>query len=603
MRKVTTYWLGRDCRLARCVLVALMLVLGSEPRIGRADELPSPAVLAAEAERIETIKKISLPTIAIFEASGQGGGSGVLISEDGLAVTNFHVVQPCGPFMQCGMSDGSLHDAVLVGLDPTGDVALIKLLGKDSRKYPVAAMGDSDNLMAGDWCYVAGNPFLLATDFRPSISFGIISGVHRYQYPSGTLLEYADCIQTDAAVNPGNSGGPMFNLQGELVGINGRCSFEKRGRVNVGVGYAISINQVKRFLGELASGRIVDHATLGATAVQDDQGRTRVGNILDSSDAYRRGLRYDDELISIDGRRIDSVNAFKNILGTYPAGSRVELVYKRRDENESKIVVRLEPLHIPEQLYQMVQQAPAGERPQKEPQPGEPPGPQPKPVEPIPLAPSDAAKNAVLEKWFEDRTGFANYHFNRIHRDRVWENWRQRQDSTGKVLPWILEGKDDAGDSFQLNLRDDEAFFSLPTGQYRVDLLAELDQQLEPERSGGMLLALSMWRRLAVRGPQNFGDVYYYGRVKRTPDSPEFDVLVGTFNTLETRFYFETGSGKLRHLECWAELEGDPCELTFLGYDLKELPNVPSRLEVSYQGKVFAVLSLTKAEVSVEGKP
>jgi len=83
-----------------------------------------------------------------------------------------------------------------------------------------------------------------------------------------------------------------------LIGITGRGSFEKRGRVNVGVGYAISINQIKRFLGCLHSGRVVDHATLGATVATDDRGRVIVSNILDTSDAYRRGLRYGDQLLS-----------------------------------------------------------------------------------------------------------------------------------------------------------------------------------------------------------------------------------------------------------------------------------------------------------------
>src|SRR5947199_406932 len=95
-----------------------------------------------------------------------------------------------------------------------------------------------------------GNPFLLATDFKPTVTFGLVSGVHRYQYPAGTLLEYTDCIQIDTSINPGNSGGPLFNMDGELIGINGRGSFEKRGRVNSGVGYAISINQIKNFMGQ-----------------------------------------------------------------------------------------------------------------------------------------------------------------------------------------------------------------------------------------------------------------------------------------------------------------------------------------------------------------
>src|SRR6185503_5826956 len=164
--------------------------------------------------------------------------------------------------------------------------------------------------------------FLLATDFQPTVTYGIVSGTHRYQPPAGTLLEYADCIQTDAAINPGNSGGPLFNAKGDLIGINGRGSFEKRGRVNVGVGYAISINQIKHFLGYLKSGRIVDHATLGATVSTDKDGRVVIDDLLEDSDAYRRGLRYDDEVVAFGGREIRTVNAFKNVLGIYPNGWR-----------------------------------------------------------------------------------------------------------------------------------------------------------------------------------------------------------------------------------------------------------------------------------------
>src|SRR4029453_10582145 len=116
-------------------------------------------------------------------------------------------------------------------------------------------------------------------------SYGVISGAHRYQYPEGTFLEYTDCLQADAAINPGNSGGPLFNAEGRVIGINGRGSFEKRGRVNVGVGYAISSNQIKNFLGCLKSGRIVDHATLGATVAMSDDGSVHVSNILEASDA------------------------------------------------------------------------------------------------------------------------------------------------------------------------------------------------------------------------------------------------------------------------------------------------------------------------------
>src|SRR6202011_1177623 len=103
---------------------------------------------------------------------------------------------------------------------------------------------------------------------------------HRYQYPEGSkgLLEYTDCIQTDTSINPGNSGGPLFNMNGELIGINGRISLEKRGRINSGVGYAISINQIKNFMGHMRAGLDTDHATLGALIQTDQEGDEGAGN-------------------------------------------------------------------------------------------------------------------------------------------------------------------------------------------------------------------------------------------------------------------------------------------------------------------------------------
>ena len=299
-------------------LTALLLLPLCLSTTALAQSAPDALLLAEEQQRIETIQKFTPSVVAVFDAGGGGGGSAVLISRDGLALTNFHVVAPCGPGMKCGLADGGVYDAVVVGVDPVGDVALIQLLGRDN--FPAATLGDSDSVRAGDWVYVAGNPFLLADNLRPSISYGIVSGVGRYQYPAGTLLEYTDCIQTDAAINPGNSGGPLFNSAGEVIGINGRASFEKRGRVNVGVGYAISINQVKRFITHLASGRIVDHASFGATVATGFEGGAFIDEVLETSDAYRRGLRYGDQIVRFGGREIHSANALKNALGTYPKG-------------------------------------------------------------------------------------------------------------------------------------------------------------------------------------------------------------------------------------------------------------------------------------------
>ncbi|MFM8289213.1 MAG: S1C family serine protease, partial [Planctomycetaceae bacterium] len=294
-------------------------------------------VLEAQSERVKVMARVAPSVVAIFGAGGGGGGSGVLISPDGFALTNFHVTSGAGDFMKCGLNDGRLYDAVIVGIDPTGDVALVKLFGRDD--FPVATLGDSDQLRVGDAIFAMGNPFLLATDFSPTVTYGIVSGTHRYQGPAGTFLEYTDCIQVDASINPGNSGGPLFNEAGEMVGINGRGSFEKRGRVNSGAGYAISINQIKHFLDHLRGGLIVDHATLGATLATREDGSVVVSGILDASEAFRRGLRTEDEIASFANRPIRSVNQFKNVLGIFPKGWKLPLVF-RREGKKSEIVVR-----------------------------------------------------------------------------------------------------------------------------------------------------------------------------------------------------------------------------------------------------------------------
>jgi serine protease Do len=194
------------------------------------------------------------------------------------------------------LNDGKVYDAVIVGIDPTGDVALIKLLGRDD--FPFCTPGDSDQVKAGDEVLALGNPFLLASDFSPTVTYGIVSGVHRYQYPANSFLEYTDCLQIDASINPGNSGGPLFDIDGRWIGINGRASFEKRGRINSGAAYAISVRQVLLFVDQLKSGRIVDHGRTDFTVKTTSDGIVEVQDVSQISDAWRRGLRSGDEVIS-----------------------------------------------------------------------------------------------------------------------------------------------------------------------------------------------------------------------------------------------------------------------------------------------------------------
>src|SRR5260370_10357463 len=152
---------------AICLLTGMGVVLLAGFFVRAADV--DPRVVQAEARGVAVIEKAKPSVVAIFAHGGQGGGSGVLISDDGYALTNFHVVEGSGPVMHCGLPDGVLYDGVLVGLDKVGDVALIKLLPqKEVQKFPFALLSDSDKVKAGGRSLAVGNPFLLAAAFSPS---------------------------------------------------------------------------------------------------------------------------------------------------------------------------------------------------------------------------------------------------------------------------------------------------------------------------------------------------------------------------------------------------------------------------------------------------
>jgi serine protease Do len=571
----------------------------------RAD--PTAATLDAEARRIAVMDKAKDSVLAVFAANGQGGGSGVVISPDGYALTNFHVVLPCGKSMQCGMADGRVYDAAIVGIDPTGDVAVIKLFGKD--KFPCAELGDSDRLRVGDAVFAMGNPFLLATNLHPTVTYGIISGVHRYQYPAGTLLEYADCLQTDASINPGNSGGPLFDSEGRLVGINGRGSFEKRGRVNVGAAYAISINQIKNFVGALRGGRIVDHATLGATTTGDASNRAIVSNIVESSDAFRRGLRLDDEIISFAGRPISTVNGFKNVLGILPKGWRVPLSY-RREGKRYDVVVRLAGVHGVEEL---LEKAGAGvpKQPMPVPKPGDqkpektPPGkdggkdgkhPRAKPRTP---PPAEAPLPEVVKQHFAERRGFANYYFNTLEQNRVWKAWK----AAGFGGDWTLSGTSSGSGNFRLKITDAGASLKLPSSQIKWTATDNLGSSLLPAGSGGLFPALYLWRRLATEGLARFGDVYYSGTAPLLGHQGLTDVLVGIHRGVECRFYFEPENGRLLAIELFADENSDPCEVYFSDYREIDGRLLPRRIESRFGDQPFAAFTIETFKVENATKP
>lgn len=557
------------------------------------------SVLEAERQRVEVMARVAPSVVAIFAGSGQGGGSGVLISADGYALSNFHVTNGAGFFMKCGLPDGRLYDAVLVGIDPTGDVALIKLVGRED--FPFAHMGDSDTVAMGDWAFAMGNPFLLATDYQPTVTYGIVSGIHRYQYPAGSFLEYTDCIQVDASINPGNSGGPLFSATGDLIGINGRGSFEKRGRVNSGAGYAISINQIKNFLDHLRSGRIVDHATLGATVVARNDGTITISEILEASDAYRRGLRVDDELVSFAGRPIRSVNQFKNILGIYPKNWQLPVVY-RRDGKKQEVLVRLRGLHRESELM-----GPGKKRPG----PGGPPRPDrdPKQPNPDPKQPNPDRRPADhphgtpppppehLAKLLVQKQGYANYYFNSREQERVLKGISALGDFSGDGGTWKLAGSLVSGGQearCDLMLSDKGVVLKLDGGkqEFLQPLTGGVDWEDEPPQTGGLLLALHHLRWMLTRGPRGFSDFYYEGSEPLGGVGERVDVLVAELSGARSRWYLQPNTAALVGFELQRSDDVDPCEIRFDSFRDFSGKKLPDRFSVESGDRPFGQFTI-----------
>lgn len=299
-----------------------------------------------EQARIRMIHQVA-PTVGCLYNRGNraGGGSGVIIDADGYGLTNFHVVAGMLKDREgdVGLSDGRIYEMEVLGIDPSGDVAMFRATGRNG--FNAAQLGNSDMLRVGDTALAMGNPFLLAEDFTPTITMGIISGLHRYQAGQGTALRYTDCIQVDTSINPGNSGGPLFDINGDVIGINGRVSIEERDRVNVGVGYAIAINQVKRFIPMLRAGLTTKHATAGFT-VTDRRHTVVIDEILKDSTAHAAGLRVGDKLKRFGGQEIPTANRFASVLGTYPSHWPIDIVYER-EGRENTVRIRLEDLPLP----------------------------------------------------------------------------------------------------------------------------------------------------------------------------------------------------------------------------------------------------------------
>jgi S1-C subfamily serine protease len=585
------------------------------------------AVRQAEARRVEVVAKVRPAVVAVFSENMDGGGSGVLIDPAGFALTNFHVVSD-GKAFKCGLADGVLYDAVVVGLDKVGDVSLIKLLPKEKVKdkdgkevdkpFPFVPLGNSDRVEPGDWSLAMGNPFLLATDFTPTVTYGLVSGTHRYQEPSGVLLEYTDCIQIDTSINPGNSGGPLFNMDGELIGINGRGSFDKRGRVNSGVGYAISINQIKNFLGHLYAGLDTDHASLGATikTMGDDEGeatRAVVTAVLDDADAVRRGLQPDDELVEFAGRPVDSVNQYKNILGIFPKGWRVPLTY-RRENKKKEILVRLQGI-LPKDMQEG--------RGQPRQRPGQP---QPRPGQPRPTPgerPTTPKADSPALKLYKAKAGFANFYFNELAQRKLLGAFAKHGDFTSLKGVWQFEGelrkKDGATTSVTLDVREvpgeegkgARTVVKLNAGglDYSLEPLKsnqDIRDIKDPPGSGGFLMAMYHYHRLLTQQAKGFEagfsaggfEPFYPPKTDGTTPSrladlrTDAEVLNTEHAATHGKWYFSKDDQKLLGLEVTISKDDDPCEIYLSDYRPVDGRQLPHRIEVRYGNDSYGVLTV-----------
>ncbi len=368
------------------------------------------AVRASEARRAAVMEKCAAAVCSVMAMDAPGGGSGVVFHPAGFVLTNYHVVgdadkdwkapeaprpsdaeiaafraghtdatdEQVAAFVEewraawtedhvphgkqqyenkkVGLPDGELYEAEVLGIDPGSDLAVLRLVPKhDGQTWPACRFGDSDALLVGETVFAMGNPFLLATDFTPTVTFGVVSGTHRYQEGQGQrMLVYPDCIQVDAPVNPGNSGGPLFNEAGEIVGINGRISIGDRGRVNVGVGFAIASNQIANFLADLMAGRHAEHGTMDMSAwfmnsIAEKRRGVFVQQMFKDSVAAAAGIGLGDEITRFNDAEVRSANQLATLVGVLPADTFVSVWFRPAlgeggFGDEKRVVLRLATL-------------------------------------------------------------------------------------------------------------------------------------------------------------------------------------------------------------------------------------------------------------------
>lgn len=286
----------------------------------------APAVVA-----IEAVKPAPKP--GAKNRSVEESGSGVLVRVAGqkgvLVLTNNHVIAQAAPAqITVSLADSRILKPSQVWADPESDIAILRL---DADNLTSISLGDSEGARVGQWVLAFGSPFGL----NQTVTHGIISARERGQISLGSTIRIKDFLQTDAAINPGSSGGPLVNLDGEVVGIN--TAIASHSGSNSGVAFAIPINLVKRVMKQLLEKGAVARGYLGLQVAPsfDAVDATKLGldraqgalveSIYPDTPAEKAGLKASDVVLELDGVTIRNENHFINLISGLPAGQRVKL--------------------------------------------------------------------------------------------------------------------------------------------------------------------------------------------------------------------------------------------------------------------------------------
>lgn len=278
-----------------------------------------------------------------FQQRVQSVGSGVVISSDGYIVTNQHVIEGAVEIIAT-LPGGKDYDAIIVGADKTLDLALLKIEGHD---LPYAKLGNSDDLIIGEWVVALGNPFgLFDVNKQPTATVGIVSAVDLDFGREYSGRVYQDMIQTDASVNRGNSGGPLCNANGEVIGINTFIFTGVGNEGSIGISFAIPINRAREGAEELKKfGRIDRSFTTGLSVQRVNKSLTRylglpklggviVTEVKPRSSAEKAGLQVGDVIYEVNNQPVNSRNEVLQVIeeNLLRAGDKVNILFFRDDK-------------------------------------------------------------------------------------------------------------------------------------------------------------------------------------------------------------------------------------------------------------------------------